>query len=452
MKFVVALYVAYFAIGAASAAATAMATTAEKGMVFPGVKRRLQEQGAHKDAVLSQEELPTEESASVSVPPPENIGPDGFPVLPQVNVMLGGASETLKSVNSQASVLEARVTQAQMASEAKMGKQKAAFEQKLKEQEAVNREVIATNANISAAIESLKKDNQALIKHAGELQEDNRVMRLELNTMQSKVGVAREFVSTSLTSTDDSKSKELAVLESRRSLRHKVHQHHVFAELAHKDSPGATELSAHGEDDSSNDLSDDDSQDEDERDDTASNADESDDSAATSFLALSSQVQRRASSEEESFQSALAEIENAAPDMDLQSAAQKNANDPADLLDVLSKQVANLATQQKDSLKNLKALFIKNFRAGAKRHTALIVQQKALNATRTALTAERSKLRVADEHLESTRRKAQQRLRGLGLFLQKLSHLALAPASEAQRFMEALPSSVVLPAAPAKKA
>merc|ERR1719183_3133481 len=120
-----------------------------------------------------------------AVPAPLDAGADGFPELPAVSQMLSQASGTLKSVNSQASSLEARVVQAQMQSEAKMAKQKAAFEEKLKQQEQGNQAVITDNANITAEIKSLKSNNAALRKKAHEVEETNKVMRSELRTLES---------------------------------------------------------------------------------------------------------------------------------------------------------------------------------------------------------------------------------------------------------------------------
>merc|ERR1719502_2288150 len=104
--------------------------------------------------------------------------------------MLSQASGTLKSVSNQASGLEARVVQAQMQSEAKMAKQKAAFEEKLKQQEQGNQAVITANDKISAEIKELKGNNAALRKHAKEIGENNKLMRSELKTLEAHLSVA----------------------------------------------------------------------------------------------------------------------------------------------------------------------------------------------------------------------------------------------------------------------
>merc|ERR1719401_1313704 len=92
-------------------------------------------------------------------------------------------------------------------------------------------------------------------------------------------------------------------------------------------------------------------------------------------------------------------------------------------------------------------MFIRTYRLGSKKHSSLIVQQRTLNSTRASLLALRAKLRVADKHLETTRDQLSERLRGVGLFTQRLVHLALAPAAEVPRILKSLPNSVVQPQA-----
>merc|ERR1719313_1168883 len=96
-------------------------------------------------------------------------------------------------------------------------------------------------------------------------------------------------------------------------------------------------------------------------------------------------------------------------------------------------------------------MFNAEFKAGVKRHTALLKKQQALNTTRTQLTHLQGELRKAESHLEDTRDHLEQRLRGVGLFLQRTAHLALAPASEAPPLLDSLPGTVSIPALADKK-
>merc|ERR1719218_147852 len=144
--------------------------------MFPGLKKRLQQQ--KMAAVQTKAKAPVADDketqeAPATVPSPLDAGPDGFPQLPAVSQMLSEASGTMKSVNARASSLEARVVQAQMQSESKMAKQKAAFEEKLKQQEEGNQAVITANANITSEIKSLQNSNAALKKHGKEVEATN---------------------------------------------------------------------------------------------------------------------------------------------------------------------------------------------------------------------------------------------------------------------------------------
>merc|ERR1719224_279441 len=122
------------------------------------------------------------------------------------------------------------------------------------------------------------------------------------------------------------------------------------------------------------------------------------------------------------------------------------ASNPGDLLEVLSKEVSALAQQEKESEKNLKNLFIRDFRAGAKRHQALLAQQKSLNSTRAALQTLKAKLETAVAHLAATQSQLEARLHGIGQYLQKLSHFAMAPQNEANHLMDVLPKAVTVKA------
>lgn len=403
--------------------------------MFPGLKKRLQQkqmaavQTQAKAKGPAADEKETQE-APATVPSPLDAGPDGFPQLPAVSQMLSEASGTMKSVNARASSLEARVVQAQMQSESKMAKQKAAFEEKLKQQEEGNQAVITANANITSEIKSLQNSNAALKKHGKEVEATNKLMRSELKTLQQRLGVAKEFTAKSLTATDDSKNSLLQVLKGGKRHRHALME---TASSTHR------EVDDDDEDSESSDDSDD------------SKDDDEDDEEGTSLLGVASKVRRTstvtAADSAASFESAMSDLESAVPagpGMGLDSGANVPSESPADLLSVLSKDVAHLAQQEKESEKKLKNLFIRDFRSGAKRHQALLAQQKSLMATRSNLLSVQAKLKSAEAHLESTRSQLEGRLHGLGQFLQKLSHLAMAPQHEVPHLLEVLPKSIAV--------
>jgi hypothetical protein len=358
----------------------------------------------------------SEGSALPQVSKPEHEH-DGMPHLPAVSSMLGTASETLKSINTQANSLEARVVQVQTENEAKMARQKAVFDRRLKAQEEANRAIVKQSAEITKETTELKDGNVALRKHAKELQVDNRLLRIELQALQTKLGVSRDFVTASLTSTDDSKAKELLILKEAK----KAEKHEDY------------------DNDDSRDQDDDNDDREDDKDD---DDDSSDDDAGASFITLSSST--RKSGQADGAQAVEAAL--TASDLDGGDDQQKpQIMNPKDLLKVLQKGVDNLVVEEKEGESKLKTMFLSDFQAGSRRHISLTAQQKTLNATRASVKQRETLLKVAESHLEHTKSHLESRLRGLGLFLQKLAHVALAPSSEVPQMIKALPSTVSIP-------
>lgn len=302
----------------------------------------------------------------------------------------------------------------------------------LRTQEEQNRAVTASNTRITSEIVELRSNNSALRAHAKELQDGNKIRRAELRTLHAKFGMARDFIQASLVHTDDSKVPALAVLVPKAPKR-KARRHRAFMEVAAKSKNVDANV---------------DEQDDGEDDDAGDDAeDEEDDGASASFLALSSRVKRAASKRAE------AAAEEETPRMaetEVAATVQEATANPKDLLEVLSRGVTNLQREEKASEARLKAMFLSNFQAGIKRHTALVGQQRSLNATHVSLVSLQSQLRTADAHLEGTRAMLEKQLRGLGLFAQRLAHLALAPLDEVPRLLKALPTAVTAAPAPAK--
>eukprot|EP00747_Dinoflagellata_sp_TGD_P162117 gnl/TRDRNA2_/TRDRNA2_179355_c0_seq1.p1 gnl/TRDRNA2_/TRDRNA2_179355_c0~~gnl/TRDRNA2_/TRDRNA2_179355_c0_seq1.p1 ORF type:complete len:435 (+),score=160.96 gnl/TRDRNA2_/TRDRNA2_179355_c0_seq1:122-1426(+) len=415
-------------------------SSAKKVSVFPSLRRH---QAPPPPPAAKQEAAPAAPAAPVAplvVPSAPSVGKSGFPELPTVNSMLDPAAETLKAINSQASMLEAKILAAQMADQQKMAKQKAVFEERLKEQEQANRDVIAKNEHISKEIADLKRGNDGLRKKAKELEDGNHLARTELKELQNKLGSAKDFVASSMKSTDDSKAKELQVLTQDAKTGHHGRHHHVLAQIESIDNvEDPSEMAASdGEDSAEDDTADASSDD-------SSDADESDggDEDSAAF------VQVGMTREAEMVDSQLLSLEATQAAADPASAPEANPNA---LVMTLQSGVANLAKQEKLAEEKLKQQFISDFQAGNRRHAALMQQQHSLEAQRASLETLQNKLKTAVAHLEETSSHLQQRLRGIGLFVQRLAHLALAPASEVPRLIGAMPTAVQMQAPPAKEA
>merc|ERR1719152_519233 len=112
------------------------------------------------------------------------------------------------------------------------------------------------------------------------------------------------------------------------------------------------------------------------------------------------------------------------------------------MLAALAKRVSELTKQETSEEAKYTALFKQDAKAGEKRHKALLLQQRQLIAKREELSATHTKLSEACAHLEKTQKELAARLRGLGLFAQKISHLMMAPDREAAELLSALPKKV----------
>jgi hypothetical protein len=347
--------------------------------------------------------------------------------LPTVSKMMNTAQETLKSINSQASVITVLV-------EAKMARQKAIFERRLQQQERSNQEVISGNKRLNDEIASLKETNEAIKKNSHEIRETNRAMRSELKTLGAKLHLAESFITASMKATDDHDAKQLAVFQG------KVQQQSSSSDEVDDNSGTNSDGTDKVAKVALSTQTDDDDEDDDD-DDTASDG--------TSLLALTATTRRstvarstagagKASATEDTVQMAdvEAELSNlgalAAPALPAASA------NPSDLLNVLSSKVAQLKEQEGESEAKLKEMFLTKFKAGTKRHRELLQVQRGLNSTRDSLRSLQTKLKGP----ERTRQNLEQRLHGLGFFLQRLAHVALAPSGEAPRLLDALPSTV----------
>lgn len=315
--------------------------------------------------------------------------------LPAVSALLNPASETLRTLNAKASILEAQTN-------IQLSREREAFSARLAGLTEQNRE-------LTADIQSLTSATDALRKHATQLTDANRLMRKELHAAQRGLTNARDFSSDALRSSDDSHAEDLAVLQPPGK---KV----SFVSVGARDQ---------GYDDQDSDQSEDQGEDDDDS--------ESDDQGA-SLLALSSRIRRRALAAATAGEGAEAAAASQMSDIEA-LATGRGGLDGANLLEVLSKNIADLAKQQRQSEEQLRGAYDTKL-------NALLTKQKSLNTTKASLLSLRTKLTKAEAHLERTNSQLQAQLRGLGLFLQKLTHMILAPAAEVEHQLQKLPKDV----------
>eukprot|EP00439_Symbiodinium_sp_Y106_P004209 s1205_g1.t1 len=152
------------------------------------------------------------EVALPSVPNVVDAGKNGFPELPAVSTMLSDAAQTLTGISTQAQRLQAQMLQVQQENAARMQRQKAVFDRKLKEQEQKNLKVVKENALIAKNIMDTKKANEDLLHHAQSMQKGNALRHSELKMLQDQLAAAQKFLTESVEQTDDTKAKDLDVL------------------------------------------------------------------------------------------------------------------------------------------------------------------------------------------------------------------------------------------------
>jgi len=401
--------------------------------LFPKLRKKLE---AERKLSLSQNATAAEPVEPVEVPPPMDVGSDGFPVLPAVDQMLGGAAVTLKTVSSQASDIAGRMAAAQKQSESELSKQKNAFEQNLKTQEEKNQAVASENSKISDEIDTLKKQNVDLRKEAHDIQKKNVVLRSAVKSLGTEMGTAKEFAHKSMVETDDSKKEVLSVLQ--------VH-HKDDNDDDNKDDDDKDDYDKPDDTDDDPTLNGDDDEEDQEEVLEDRKVPESVDEVkdSISFLALSSKVENAAVKDSAAVDAEAADLSLEVAGLSQQASMVDNL-DADGALQALSKDIGTLMAQRKQSVTNLKNLFIRDFRAGAKRGLALLSQQKQLIAHRTELMSIQSKLKDAVAHLEGTHKQLGRRLHGLGQFLQKLAHVANAPETEVPHMLESLPKAVIV--------
>lgn len=127
--------------------------------------------------------------------------------------MLDQSTKTLSGISSRAQKLQQQMLEVQQENAARMQKQKAVFDRKLKEQEQKNMEQVKENAIIAKNIMKMKQENEELLKHAQNLEKGNSLRHGELRMLQDQLVAAQTFLKETLSQTDDSKATDLEVMK-----------------------------------------------------------------------------------------------------------------------------------------------------------------------------------------------------------------------------------------------
>lgn len=140
--------------------------------------------------------------------------PKAMEDLPDVSVILESAESTMSGVSMQAARLQKEIETVQSKNTMRLQHEKKVFDQKLKAQEATNKEVAKQNAVIAKKVMKMNKTNSDLLKDASKLQKENADRRAELKLLKEQLEVSEGFLSEAYTSTDDSGAEVLEILKS----------------------------------------------------------------------------------------------------------------------------------------------------------------------------------------------------------------------------------------------
>lgn len=213
----------------------------------------------------------------------------------------------------------------------------------------------------------------------------------------------------------------------------------------HGEASGKTAANGNDDDDDDKDDKDDDDDDKDDKDDDK-------DDGPDSFLEMEAETEEESGSEDNDEEATVetkrvlpwkhasrhhrhnAEVKT--PDVDGPSKA---------LLQSVSQELKDLALEDQEGMDEQTRLYREDSSNEHKAFETALSQQRALNKTESSLLVLENRLKGAVSHLETTRNHLEQRLRGLGQYLQHLAHLLLAPPNEARSLIEQMPQNVDIP-------
>lgn len=307
-----------------------------------------------------------------SVPAVENAGYAGFPELPRVDSIMEDASRAMQGIKSRAEQLQEKMMQAQRQSSLRLKKQKAIFDEKLKEQEQKNQVIVRENKAVAAKIMAARRVSQEEHAKALGIHKEGQSRRKQLYLLQEQIRHMEHFLAESL-ALEDKKVPEGDVLQT--------------PSLVQKDQVAK------------------------------SDGDET--NAGLSFLTL-----------EESFEQEQA-VSEEQTSTDTETSTSSDEDDPESLVAVLNSAVLDMKKEGKESEHKLKELFMTDFKSGAHRKKMLLEQRQVLKTTDSKMDKYTARLETAERSLEEKAGMANTRMHAAGRALKKLAELADAPSEAA---------------------
>jgi len=148
-----------------------------------------------------------------SVPAPLDVGKTGFPEMPTVPSLLSASASSLDGFNAGAAKLQEKMKLLEQDSALRLQHQKTVFDQKLKEQEEKNAELVKSNGELAKNIMKLKKENDEALAESLALQKGNSIRRKDFKLLEKDLEASKAFINDAIITSDDSKAPDLEVLK-----------------------------------------------------------------------------------------------------------------------------------------------------------------------------------------------------------------------------------------------
>jgi len=388
-----------------------------------------------------------------TVPKVENADGDGFPVLPEVASLLKDVSLAVQGLRRETSTLQEELHNVEQRSHAKMNKQKAAYDQLLKKQEQTNQKIQGQNAERAKAMMKLRDEARKTQAEIKEEDEVNSKQRLKLKALQKQLEQARKATEDALGVAEDAKAihaqaddddtstgsaadalvvedeparKSLSFLEIRRAAPASAKDAKASAAKPSSamrkivSGPRAHQKSVQVEEPSH----------------AASSAAKASLAAPVQETnALHSNAEETASDEQQLIEVAgdAAETDNAhenlMPSADEQTQVlHDGASSSEGMVASLSQGVKRIQVEVQRSEGQLKLHFQKAYKAGKKRHAALIKQSEALDKNLHSMHLQENQLETTLAKDRATRKTLKQKIQTIGSFLNR----AVSPLTSKQ--------------------
>jgi len=353
-----------------------------------------------------------------------------FMELPSVERILANSTKAVNGILRQTGLMESALYTKHNNLQADMSKLKAQYEKQLGLQQQEIDEITASIAALSAKIQRTKMNNTILQKHSADVQHDSSLLRIQLKTLESKVQTAKVFIARTLDYTDDTSSEDVAILNTPEPIfRPKPHPNELVALGSSDTVEDAIDYIVYGrhgnkQHESGN------------KTDEGAEVDTFDDVAeAPAFLQVGAaagakgkasypDIWRYMHHARDSRNVSKVASQSAKTTSHFQkqylAAIQTSPNFNSLLIDLKSK-MGHFEAENRNSIDYMRTSFEEHYKVGLQRRSFLMASKERKEANLKSLESLNTKLRTADAALDKTHEELQTRIKGLKLFLSKLS-------------------------------